>query len=370
MVTNTFLQLLQPSATSAPSSSDLDIVVLDGGLGTTLRDTFKRNCEGDLWSSRLLAEDPDVIKQAHLAFFEAGAEIVLTCTYQAFIGGFVHQKFTEEEARGYMNKAVDLAAEARDEYVNGDKYDKATSKKLAVGLSLGSYGAILCNGEEFTGAYPESEQSVAYLKEFHLDRLRVFLPSFPRIDFIAFETTPLANEVIAIRQAMTELSSLSISVAGGGDIPFWIGLTCPAGEWADKGGAKAARESLWEGPGRLPDGVALNCTETSVLASIIPHLAPSSSSESKPNKPTLILYPNYNTAYMNETDNAASYWDTFDKGSKPARLTGPEWASQLISIASEANSSGSWASKIICGGCCGTQPDEISELRKLADGGR
>lgn len=50
-------------------SEVVGIVVLDGGLATHL-EALGADLSTKLWSARLLRDDPDKIKRAHLDFFE------------------------------------------------------------------------------------------------------------------------------------------------------------------------------------------------------------------------------------------------------------------------------------------------------------
>ena len=71
------------------SEKKKDVVILDGGLGILLftRGAFQR---GDpLWSSRCLTSGPEgrgQLKQAHLDFLAAGADIIKTNSYQLSVG--------------------------------------------------------------------------------------------------------------------------------------------------------------------------------------------------------------------------------------------------------------------------------------------
>jgi homocysteine S-methyltransferase len=57
-------------------------VVLDGGLATTL-ESYGCDLNTSLWSSEVLRTEVEKIEQAHQDFTHAGADIVLTSTYQA-----------------------------------------------------------------------------------------------------------------------------------------------------------------------------------------------------------------------------------------------------------------------------------------------
>jgi len=103
-----------------------------------------------------------------------------------------------------------------------------------------------------TGLFPSSCDT-SFLVNFHLSRLQAFGPLLPTIDFIAFETIPLAREITAIRQAVSLLDGPSK------DIPFWIGVACPSGNWADKrdgGLGGVGRKAFWD-EGKVEGGEEL-----------------------------------------------------------------------------------------------------------------
>ena len=57
-------------------------LVLDGGLATELA-ARGFDLSDALWSARLLADAPEAIEAVHLDYFEAGADIAITASYQA-----------------------------------------------------------------------------------------------------------------------------------------------------------------------------------------------------------------------------------------------------------------------------------------------
>ncbi|BFO16621.1 hypothetical protein SHKM778_30090 [Streptomyces sp. KM77-8] len=61
-------------------------VVLDGGMSNQLA-SAGHDLGDELWSARLLAEDPEAVTAAHLAYFEAGADVAITASYQATFEG-------------------------------------------------------------------------------------------------------------------------------------------------------------------------------------------------------------------------------------------------------------------------------------------
>jgi homocysteine S-methyltransferase len=66
-----------------------------------------------------------------------------------------------------MRLAVDLAADARRQFLANGARRRA---RPLLGLSLGSYGACLCDGSEFRGDYADTV-SCSELAAWHLSRL-------------------------------------------------------------------------------------------------------------------------------------------------------------------------------------------------------
>src|SRR5947209_20334832 len=88
-------------------------VMSDGGLATEL-EARGHDLSDALWSARLLAEDPDAIRAAHLAFYRSGAQIATSASYQASFAGFAARGVGRDEAARLLRRSVELAADARD----------------------------------------------------------------------------------------------------------------------------------------------------------------------------------------------------------------------------------------------------------------
>ena len=58
---------------------DYSTLVIDGALATELE---RRGCDlkDDLWSARILLEQPEIIKHVHLDYFRAGADCAITAS--------------------------------------------------------------------------------------------------------------------------------------------------------------------------------------------------------------------------------------------------------------------------------------------------
>lgn len=62
-----------------------NVIIIDGGFSTQLA-KHVGPVDGDpLWSARFNFTNPEAIERTHLDFLEAGAEVILTNTYQASV---------------------------------------------------------------------------------------------------------------------------------------------------------------------------------------------------------------------------------------------------------------------------------------------
>src|SRR5512147_2878504 len=96
-----------------PIESILDhypVLVIDGALATELE---RRGCDlkDDLWSAKILLEQPETIKQVHFDYFKAGADCAITASYQATIEGLAKRGLSEREAIALIQTSVRLARE-------------------------------------------------------------------------------------------------------------------------------------------------------------------------------------------------------------------------------------------------------------------
>ncbi|MDQ0598040.1 homocysteine S-methyltransferase [Streptomyces canus] len=181
-------------------------VVLDGGMSNQL-ESAGHDLSDELWSARLLAERPEAITEAHLAYFEAGADVAITSSYQATFEGFAKRGISHERAAELLTTSVELAREAASQ-----AEAKGVTRPLWVAASVGPYGAMLADGSEYRGRYG---LSVDELERFHRPRLEVLAAAGP--DVLALETVPDADEAEALVRAVRGLRTpawLSYSIDG------------------------------------------------------------------------------------------------------------------------------------------------------------
>ncbi|GAA4323816.1 homocysteine S-methyltransferase [Streptomyces venetus] len=222
-------------------------VVLDGGMSNQL-ESAGHDLSDELWSARLLAEQPEAVTEAHLAYFRAGADVAITASYQATFEGFGKRGINPGRAAELMALSVESAREAAGQ--------AGVSRPLWVAASVGPYGAMLADGSEYRGRYG---LTVDELERFHRPRMEALAAARP--DVLALETVPDADEAAALLRAVRGLGVpawLTYSVAGGStragqpleeafalaadaDEVIAVGVNCCAPEDVDGAAATAAR---------------------------------------------------------------------------------------------------------------------------------
>ncbi|MFE7763791.1 homocysteine S-methyltransferase [Streptomyces sp. NPDC057438] len=194
-----------PGPPSGPFAAALaaDVLVLDGGMSNQL-ESAGHDLSDELWSARLLAERPEAITEAHLAYFEAGANVAITASYQATFEGFAKRGIDGDRAAELMSLSIGLAADAA-----ARAGTRGGTRPLLVAASVGPYGAMLADGSEYRGRYG---LDVAELERFHRPRLEVLAAARP--DVLALETIPDTDEAEALLRAVRGL-----------DVPAWLSYT-------------------------------------------------------------------------------------------------------------------------------------------------
>ncbi len=281
-------------------------VLLDGGLATQL-EAQGHDLSSVMWSARLLVDEPGAIVEAHRRYFEAGARVAITSSYQASFEGLATRGLDRDEAGRLLRRSVDLACQARDEVDDGSP--------RWVAASIGPYGAALADGSEYRGDYG---LDVNALRGWHRPRLSVLAAA--GADVLALETIPCLAEVEAL-----------LAEIDGSGVPCWLSLTCD-------GRLTRAGEPVEEAFAMARDigeviAVGVNCTDASLVRSLV-SLAASTS-----HKPA-VAYPNSGEA-----------WDAVQR-----RWTGPR------SFAPEQVTSWVEEGARLIGGCCRVGPAEIAAM--------
>ena len=136
-------------------------VVIDGGLATELEAQGHDLTDG-LWSARLLRDEPSAIEQTHAAYMRAGARVAISASYQASVESFANAGVSEANAEELLARSVELAQHARVRVA----LEEPDVAETLVAASIGPYGAILREGQEYSGDYgdvdaPSSRRSTS-----------------------------------------------------------------------------------------------------------------------------------------------------------------------------------------------------------------
>lgn len=166
-------------------------LIIDGALATEL-EIRGHDLNHPLWSGKILRSDPDAIKDVHLDYFHAGANVAITASYQTSVQGLVDSfGIGKTEARELIKRSVQVAQDAREEVKDG--------KMMLVAGSVGPYGAYLHDGNEYRGDYVRTQEE---LKEFHRPRMQALVEA--GVDLLAIETIPNFEETRALLDLLRE----------------------------------------------------------------------------------------------------------------------------------------------------------------------
>jgi homocysteine S-methyltransferase len=307
-----------------PVASILDrypALVIDGALATELE---RRGCDlkDELWSAKVLLEQPEVIRQVHLDYFKAGADCAITASYQATVQGFAKRGLNEKEAITLIQRSVRLAMEARDEFWS-DGSNRLGRAKPFVAASVGPYGAFLADGSEYRGNYGLTEKE---LMDFHRLRMQALIEA--GADILACETIPCLIEAQAIGKLLKEFPNITA----------WVSFTACDERCISEGQAFADCVKQLEDNSQI-EAIGINCTPPNYVPSLIREARKAT------NKPILV-YPNSGETY-DAMENDWTGDPVFESFGEHAR----EWYE---------------AGARMIGGCCRTTPEDIRVIASWA----
>ncbi|WP_425483639.1 homocysteine S-methyltransferase [Alkalicoccus luteus] len=294
-------------------------IILDGALATELE---KSGCDLNhrLWSAKILAEDPDMIKHVHQLYFEAGADCTITSSYQAVPDGFLQAGFSPEAANKLIQLTFSLAVDARDAF--WESYSGTDRPKPFVAASIGPYGAYLADGSEYRGGYGLTKEE---LMAFHRPRIDLLIRA--GADFFACETLPSLLEAEA-------LASLLADYPG---VRAWFSFSCKDGAHISDGTPIETCAAMLD-KADAAEAVGINCTPIVYAEELIRRIRQTTA------KP-VVVYPNSGEEYDASTN---------------------QWYGDS-SVASFQERAEAWIDRGagLIGGCCRTGPDEIRQLEAL-----
>lgn len=285
-----------------------DVVVLDGGMSNALEDRGHA-LGGHLWTARVLLEAPEEIAAVHRAYYDAGARVATTASYQASLAGFESLGLSRAEAAELVGRSVRVAREVAEE-----------APGRLVAASVGPYGAFLADGSEYRGRYGVSPTA---LRDFHLPRLELLAAEQP--DLIAVETIPDVDEAEVLVGLLDQVG-----------LPAWFsysveGTRTRAGQPLDEAFAVAASTDTVVALG-------VNCCDP---ADALPAVRLAAAT----GRP-VVCYPNSGEGWASGAGGQPGHWSgeaSYDVGAAPG------WVA---------------AGARYVGGCCRVGPDRIAALAR------
>jgi len=293
-------------------------VLLDGAMATELE---ARGCNlaDSLWSAKVLMENPDLIRDVHLDYFRAGAQVAITASYQATPAGFAARGLDEAQSRALIARSVELAREARERY----QVENPQAGTLLVAGSVGPYGAYLADGSEYRGDY---QCSIDEFQAFHRARVEALLDA--GVDLLACETLPSFSEIGALAALLAEYPAARA----------WFSFTLRDAEHLSDGTPLRDVLALIA---RYPQIVAvgINCIALEKTTAALQHF------HSLTTLP-LVVYPNSGEHY----DAVSKTWHHHGEACATLAHYLPAWQA---------------AGAKLIGGCCRTTPADIAALKAL-----
>ena len=346
-------------------------VVLDGGLATEL-ERAGHSLDDPLWSARVLLDDPGAIEAVHRAYLAAGADCILTATYQATIPGLAARGLSVAEVEEVLREAVRLAVRARRDFWAEPGARQGRLRPI-VGASVGPYGAFLADGSEYRGRYGVGRRA---LTRFHRRRWEILAAS--DADLLACETIPSLDEA----EVLAEL-------AGAADgKPAWLSFSCRDERSLCDGTPVGVAAALADAaPGVFAVGV--NCVDPALAPALVAAIA------AETDKP-VVAYPNaggvYDAASRSWSDAPRNADSLAGAGASLGHADAPVGTGASVSGAgsledvgspagagTSASSSGpflghagppfhparAWveAGASAVGGCCRTSPSDVRRIR-------
>jgi len=304
------------------------VAILDGGFSTQLEKRgVKSHLESDLWTAKVLMDTPEHVCDVHSDFLSAGADVIITSTYQASVPTLMKTgNMDVPEAEALMKSAVRIAKQA---------VEQTCGRVIPlVAASCGCFGATRSDGSEYTGDY--RGMSIEALAEFHAERLRVLLSGSEAEtpDVVAFETIPSCGEVRAIVRALEQVyENCSLPLRD-----CWITCCCKDSVHLSSGEPFSEAAAI-ASSSKYVNAVGVNCTPPEFVLDLLKAARAAAPSAH------LVCYPNSGESF-NAQDKS---WSKGDADSLSLPVLGAKWRDE--------------GGATFIGGCCRVDSSAISDLK-------
>ncbi|UTW05113.1 homocysteine S-methyltransferase family protein [Amphritea atlantica] len=293
------------------------VTILDGGMGRELERRgapFKQ----PEWSALAMMEAPDIVKEVHKAYIDAGSEIITTNSY-ALVPFHIGEDCFKERGAALAEQAATVAREA----INETGRDHVLVAGSVAPL-FGSYRADLYQ--------PERVEEIA---------VPLITALNPHIDLWLNETQSLIAEPLAIKALVDRIDT--------DRKPFWVSFTLEDAETTEqpllRSGetVSAAVQSMAEAG---VDAILFNCSQPEIIAKAIEVTKQELAHYAK-----AIKIGAYANAFPPQPKNATANDGLDELRADLTPVTYLQWAQQWQALGAE-----------LIGGCCGIGPDHIRAL--------
>jgi len=297
------------------------VVLMDGGMGTALEDRGI-HCQSSLWSSfsLLTEEGREATDRLHEEYLAAGAEILIANTHNASLSA----------CRDYLagdGPSVDLPADL--DGVAPEVFLARLHRRALMGVRRAipegadivvAAGVGSAEGPYATSSHLSPDEAAAWLRP-QVDVIRDL-----DVDLLLFETLTTASEIEAVASLAAEP----------GFPPFGAGLTCGEDGKTLAGVTMAEAWALLREAG--PTAAFVQCTRFDFVNRALAGLVEAAAGQCVPG------------VYAND----GRVWE------------GRVWSGERVTPEEYAVAAVGWrdAGARIIGGCCGTSPEHVVELRK------
>ena len=288
------------------------IKLLDGSMSFPM-EQLGYNLKNKLWTGMALISDPDIIKNIHKDYINAGADYISTSTYQVSYDRLQNMGYQSSEIKKVFQKSVDIVKEAIKE--------SRSKKEIKIVGSFGPFASYDPNASEYVGKYNSTDDEI---KNFHLNNINIIEET--DLDIILYETIPCLREIEILSKVLSQTNK-----------EIWISITCNENiEFRDSSSFKEACKII--SPIEQITTLGINCFSPLLVEKALKKLKKYS------NKKTLI-YPNSGEKY-NPKD---KYWSGKNEFNN---LMIKNWLS---------------LSPDIIGGCCRVGYNNIKKMREEID---
>ena len=288
------------------------IKLLDGSMSFPL-EQLGYNLKNKLWTGMALISDPDIIKNIHKDYINAGADYISTSTYQVSYDRLQNMGYQSSEIKKVFQKSIDLVKEAIKE--------SRSKKEIKIVGSFGPFASYDPNASEYVGKYNSTDDEI---KNFHLNNINIIEET--DLDIILYETIPCLREIKILSKILSQTNK-----------EIWISITCNENiEFRDGSSFKEACKIISQIEQITTMGI--NCFSPLLVEKALKELKKYS------NKKTLV-YPNSGEKY-NPKD---KYWSGKNEFNN---LMIKNWLS---------------LSPDIIGGCCRVGYNNIKKMRDEID---